>query len=213
MIHLFPILSLLLGLLWSVKPNICACCADRGYWATSMRDYSAHYPFQDLYLEELSKLQLSGALTSGEGEKDTEILDWQFYSSYKIQGSFNEDGWVFFIINSKTGGRVAKLEMATEDRFEEFKSDIGRGSSAVQLFKEWRWLNGAITSDKDEIPVVAQNPKLIIQGFGNHCVNAGDFEHWILHFSVGRPAQTENGVEIPALEERVYAYGAVQLRP
>jgi hypothetical protein len=190
--------------LWPGEALPCACCAYPGQWSVSPAVFPEH---RDWFVRELRGLQLSGTLESAEHGKGSEILSQRF----EVRARFENDVWLFSVSRPGTTESMATLTLSSGWGCKEFKSDVGRRDKhgEVELYKELRFV-GLLQSDSRDMPVVPGDATLVLQGYGNNCVDVGAFIHWVINFEVEGPGIIKEAVRKPAIRERVTAYGAVQ---
>ena len=192
-------------MLWPREGHPCACCAYPGQW--SLTPTAVFTEDRSWFQDSLAEVRLLGTLESAEPGKGSEILT----QSYRVEALFAAEDCRFLVGRGEAETPIATLTLRSGANCQEFKSDVGRRNQdgEVELYKEWRFV-GALQSDSGNVPVAAGTVTLVLQGYGNNCVDVGDFEHWVLNFQVQRARRDK---QTPLALERATAYGTVQVIP
>jgi hypothetical protein len=190
------ILSILI-LTVPVPTHPCACCAYEGQWSVHTQEFPGDGKMHEWFVEELSRLHLDGTLRAAEHGKGSEY----FHKVYNVTLNFDGHYWTVLGAGSDSTAFEPILRFTHPEEYEEFKADNGvRDGSFVELYKEWRFA-GILEPLSGDVPVALnQMSVLVLQGYGNNCVNADDFRHWVLNFHI----------EHDSARELAVAFGAVQ---
>ena len=141
----------------------CACCAENGTW------YERAAPLQKFERDELGRLRFAPAahdVPAPEGRN----------GNYTVTGSLRGTTW-----RIQLSGLPA-LTFRAPARATTFATDLRDGeeigAGGPFLYKELR-LSGSSAGP-------GTHYRLVLQGRGNNCLNAGDFTHWRLDITGGK---------------------------
>jgi hypothetical protein len=180
-------------LLFTSETFACACCAEKG-------EYSISTQTPDKYkLDLLSAMKFDGATelyTTAAGFDDVKGLN-------AIKASYDSNNWEttpnFFTLENMFAAKTFKFNFKAADgktgtlvlplpsQMLNFKADIHDTTegSEVSLYKEWRF-KGTVGSGNGFFKSSILKPTtyfLVLQGRGNNCDNAEDFNHWRLEIT------------------------------
>lgn len=179
-------LGLLLVIVIYVLPQsvmACACCADEGTWIEyngDMEEYQSGI-LRELKIAPRAELTGSEAETDEEAGESLDVAGYNFFISLLPQ----EKQWELTFRNPK--GKTGKLTLMIPTTYIAYKVDLRAKSTRKAatrepvLYKEWR-LSGDVkgTGIFERGLAAGGTFKLILQGRGNNCDNASDFQHWVL---------------------------------
>jgi hypothetical protein len=190
------ILSILI-LTVPVPTRPCACCAFEGQWSVHTQEFPNDGKMHRWFVGELSRLRLAGILRAAEHGKGSEF----FHKLYNVKLYFDGHHWTVLGAGSDSTGFEPILRFTHPEEYEEFKADNGvRDASFVELYKEWRFA-GILEPLSSDVPVAPnQTSLLVLQGYGNNCVSADDFKHWVLNFQIGNDSSRELAVAFGAVK-------------
>jgi hypothetical protein len=166
-------------LLHDAPAEACACCSEPGERVESSA------PFGGYDADEIARVRFASAAnlyTTAAGlEGIRGIADPT--SRYDLSVAF--DGKTFTLsFKSKDGksGTIALSPKSVESFFVDLRS--GKRGAEPLLYKEWRMsapmLATGIFSPAVASPSAPPMAKLVLQGRGNSCTDAGQFTHWTL---------------------------------
>lgn len=185
MIALFALVAFL-----PLKALACACCAEPGEYniSTVKPDQYKLGLLGEMKFDEAAELYLNAG-----GFDDVKGLN-SIKASYEANEStdffslgnvFAAKTWKF---NFKTkDGKTGTLNLPLPAQMLSFKADIHDSAEGteVMLYKEWRF-KGTVQSGNGFFASGITKPTtyfLVLQGRGNNCDNAEDFNHWRLEIT------------------------------
>jgi len=169
--RLLPAAAALVALLAGTsEAHACACCADRATW----REDTA--PLMAFERSELARLRFA--------PKAFDVPSPQGLNrSYAVSGTLRGSRW-----RVRLSGLPA-LTLSAPARATTFVADlrdgVSSGGGGPLLYKELR-LRGTASGPGTRY-------RLILQGRGNNCLQAGDFKHWRLEVTGGKRKLTVYG--------------------
>ncbi|WP_155717583.1 hypothetical protein [Leptospira weilii] len=156
--------------------SACACCTNSGEYLNTI------VPFDESYLEEFKQIRFTQIATLFIGEADLDSVQGIKTSSqeYKLKVTIGDKYLIFSFWNEV--GRSGTLKLAKPNKIFLFYVDTRKESDSQNgptLYKEWRLTSKVIATGVFSVGT-GQNLTLILQGEGNNCTSAIDFNHWIL---------------------------------
>ena len=156
----------------------CACCADSGEWYEVSEKVGANE------LGELALLKFAPAakiFMSVAGDEGIEGVA-SGSDAYTLAAKQTGRRWTFTLRDEKSAAGTLTLNIPLNG--ESFGVDLRDASDnglGPSLYKEWRFA-GRVDGTGIFKKGIAPNTKfrLILQGRGNHCRSASDFQNWIL---------------------------------
>lgn len=185
-------------LLLPIQTLACACCANNGAYHINFRSP------EEYELSEMKRMRFGSALlyeTEAGIEEDAIGID-KPKSRYALNGSLAGSTWK---LNFGSGATTGMLELPLPEKMLKFAADIhdGKlsGGGGPLLYKEWRF-EGQANGSGIFKPGMSGQVKyfFVLQGRGNGCDNAEDFNYWRLeirgekakyafHGRMGRPVK------------------------
>jgi hypothetical protein len=181
--QLFVSLLLLVALfLLPTSAMACACCAEAGVW----HEYNGELEeYQTGILQEI-RLSPRADLYMTEAGEDVYAKGIEMVADfYNISLLPTAKQWDLTFRNGK--GQTGKLTLLIPNTYISYKVDMREKKPSTMgaiLYKEWR-LAGDVKGTGIFQRGLAEGGtfKLVLQGRGNGCDNAEDFNHWVLQIS------------------------------
>ena len=160
----------------------CACCAEEG---TRYDDTRRMEEFEASILENI-KLAPRAELYMTEAGEDVNgkgiAADMSYPWVYTISLLPKDKQWELTFKNRR--GQTGKLTLMLSDNLNVYKVDMRerkRSAASAMLYKEWR-LKGEVKGTGIFQRGLAPGGtfRLVLQGRGNSCDDASDFNHWVL---------------------------------
>jgi hypothetical protein len=161
----------------------CACCAEQGHYSISTRKPD-QYAF-----DELKKLKFQSAqLYTDAGYPDTIKGINPLGEKFTVNGSLAGNMWRFAFRDDKSKSgtlNLTKPVSMVEYMIDQSPATEGEPKGEVTLYKEWRFKY--IVANGDGIFRTGIAPRteyfLVLQGYGNVCTSADQFQSWRLEVS------------------------------
>lgn len=171
----------------SAAEFFCACCAERGHYSITTKK-------PDQYaLGELKKLKFSQArLYTDAGYPETIKGISPLSDSYTATGTLSGNLWKFIFKDDKA--KSGTLNLAKPVSMVEFMVDqtplAGESAGEPVLYKEWRFKYNVSGGNGFFQSGIAPKTEyfLVLQGKGNVCTSADQFENWRLQVTGAKAA-------------------------
>ena len=184
---LFPLALLAVLLLPPARAWACACCSNEGdYHLSSGRPSEYELSIvRQIRFGRTARLYL----TEADAEESAKGLAHRA-ESYALGGSLVGGVWK---LTFRDGNKTGTLSLPLPARMTSYTADIHDGRTSAGggplLYKEWRFEGRAGGTGLFKAGIVGPTKYLLVlQGRGNGCQDAGDFNHWRLRIS-GRKAE------------------------
>jgi hypothetical protein len=172
------IVSAVLGVSASESALACACCTNPG------QRYVEKLPFDSSKRAVFRSVEFAHRANLYVGEGGAESINGIDEPSerYAMSVSWSKSSFIFSFRNHR--GAWGKLVLGLPQTVSVFEVDPreseGRGNGPT-LYKEWK-ITGKVGGDGVFSPATGPNQllTLILQGRGNSCTSASDFDHWTL---------------------------------
>ena len=163
----------------SAAEFVCACCAERGFYSVTTKK-------PDQYtLDELKKLKFSQTkLYTDASYPDTIKGLAPLADSYTATGTLSGNLWKFIFKDDKA--KTGNLNLAKPVSMVEYMVDqtplAGESAGETVLYKEWRFKYNVGSGTGIFQSGIAPKTEyfLVLQGKGNVCTSADQFETWRL---------------------------------
>jgi len=155
-------------------PPPCACCADSGMWDQTTRRVTAEE------FAEIGRINFAATAATMVGPAGLEDVKGiaSPAEAYEVRHHRPTRDWRLEL--QDRAGHKGELRFTIPDRATFFMADVQDGVTAAAggpvLYKEWRLTGRALGAGAFK----GGTFRLILQGRGNVCPDAGDFKTWIL---------------------------------
>jgi hypothetical protein len=165
--------ALVISLMFPAEVYACACCATRGEWSEISQK------LQSYELGEINKLRFSTIANLFITNSDKYIGLSSPSENYNLSVTKNQSRWNLQFKDKQ--GKTSTLTLNIPNNAVFFKTDLHDNGASPSLYKEIR-LAGKVSGNGIFATGITSDTKfkLVLQGKGNNCLFAENFQTWNL---------------------------------